>query len=126
MQSNYSMSVTQGLTQVVALEVASNVIVSSLGWKGESMEEKINCWEYMKCGREPNGNKSKELGVCPASTNETHQGVNKGKNAGRFCWKIAGTMCFESVMGISAKEIVSCFFCPFFKKVKQEEGDFFS
>jgi len=27
----------------------------------------VNCWEFKKCGREPNGLKAIELGICPAS-----------------------------------------------------------
>jgi hypothetical protein len=88
------------------------------------MNEKTNCWEYMKCGREPDGANSEKLGTCPASTIEIFTGVNNGINAGRFCWKISGTMCFDSikVKGTFASKILSCSQCPFFKKVKEEEG----
>ena len=86
------------------------------------MKKKLNCWEYMKCGREPDGVNSEKLGTCPASIVEMYTGVNSGINAGRFCWKIVGTMCFETIKGTSALEIISCTQCPFFKKVRNEEG----
>ena len=41
--------------------------------------EKVNCWEYMKCQRQPDGNKSDEMGVCPASMDDTFDGINFGK-----------------------------------------------
>ncbi len=47
--------------------------------------KKINCWKYKKCGQEPGGNKVYELGVCPAATNSTANGINGGKNGGRIC-----------------------------------------
>ena len=50
-----------------------------------------NCWEYMKCGRQPGGDKVVDLGVCPAAEDNSYDGLNRGKNAGRFCWAGAGT-----------------------------------
>ncbi|MBI4689933.1 MAG: hypothetical protein HY754_06665 [Nitrospirae bacterium] len=82
---------------------------------------KLNCWEFKKCGREPGGNKVSELGVCPASTNGTLNGVHEGKNAGRACWVIAGTMCNGEVQGIFAKKYNDCRICDFYQKVKEEE-----
>ena len=70
------------------------------------MNEKLNCWEYMKCGREPDGINSEKFDTCPASTIEMYTGVNDGINAGRFCWKIAGTMYFDSIKGSAALEII--------------------
>ena len=79
----------------------------------------------MKCGREPGGIDSEKLSICPATTAEKYTGVNRGINAGRFCWKVVGTMCFETIRGVSTLEIISCSQCSFFKKV-QEEGKNFS
>jgi len=31
-------------------------------------DKKKNCWEFMKCGREPGGVNAIELGVCRAAT----------------------------------------------------------
>jgi hypothetical protein len=76
----------------------------------------------MQCGREPGGEKTEELGVCPAATDVSHDGLNNGKNGGRICWTIAGTLCGGKVQGIFAEKIGSCFRCEFFKDVRREEG----
>jgi len=83
---------------------------------------RLNCWEFMKCGREPGGEKADELGVCPAATEERYDGIQGGKNAGRVCWLIAGTMCNGKVTGTFALKYSDCKKCPFYNKVKKEEG----
>jgi len=84
--------------------------------------ERQNCWEYMKCGRQLEGDEVAELGVCPAATDTSYDGINFGKNAGRFCWAVAGTLCDEQVQGTFAEKRISCIRCDFFKLVQQEEG----
>ena len=87
---------------------------------------KMNCWEWKKCGRQPGGAKIRDLGVCPASTATAHDGKNNGKNAGRYCWKVAGTLCNGKVQGIYASRLKNCIIaCEFYQKVKEEEGDNF-
>ena len=44
-----------------------------------SQDEKLNCWEVKKCGREPEGAKVAELGECPASTENKLHGVGHWK-----------------------------------------------
>ena len=83
---------------------------------------KQNCWGFKKCGREYGGTKSQELGVCPASVEEKADGVNCGKNGGRVCWALTGTMCGGTIQGEFAKKQTSCMSCDFFKKVQKEEG----
>jgi hypothetical protein len=83
---------------------------------------KLNCWEIKKCGREIGGNKTDDLGVCPAAADEASNGLNEGKNGGRICWSLAGTFCGGKVQGDFAQKTVSCMTCDFFKKVKEEEG----
>lgn len=48
--------------------------------------ERLNCWEYRKCGREVAGANAEELGVCPAALPGEHDGTNKGRFGGRICW----------------------------------------
>jgi hypothetical protein len=72
---------------------------------------KLNCWEYKKCGREVINVKLWECGICPATVETKVDGVNGGKNGGRACWAIAGTLCIED-----------CSKCDFYKLVKEEEG----
>ncbi len=91
--------------------------------KGTSMtSKKKNCWEYMKCGREPGGRNVHKLGVCPASTETRANGINGGKNAGRVCWVMAGTFCKGKVQGTFAKKMTTCLECEFYKHVWKEEG----
>ncbi|MBI5361279.1 MAG: hypothetical protein HZA48_11940 [Planctomycetes bacterium] len=83
---------------------------------------KQNCWEFKKCGREPGGAKVSELGVCPATTDASADGLNGGKNGGRICWAIAGTLCGGKVQGTFPQKHISCLICDFFKKTKEDEG----
>ena len=83
---------------------------------------KQNCWEFKKCGREPGGAKSGELGVCPASLETRTNGVNSGKNGGRACWALAGTLCGGKVQGSFAAKVANCLACEFYQLVGQEEG----
>jgi hypothetical protein len=83
---------------------------------------KMNCWEILKCGREPGGEKASSLGVCPVASNTECDGINGGKNAGRICWAIAGTFCSGKVQGTFAQKKVSCMSCEVFKRIKAEEG----
>lgn len=84
--------------------------------------KKRNCWEYKRCGREPGGNNADELGVCPATTEKRLDGTFDGKNAGRACWVVAGTMCKGTVQGTYAQKLGDCGLCEFYQLVKQEEG----
>jgi hypothetical protein len=83
---------------------------------------KQNCWEIKKCGREINGSKTDEFGVCPAAVETSCNGTNSGTNAGRICWAVAGTFCGGKVQGDFAQKSVSCMSCDVFKQVKTEEG----
>ncbi len=83
---------------------------------------KLNCWELKKCGREPEGNKTAELGVCIAALETRANGINSGTNGGRACWAIAGTLCGGKIQGTFALKLQSCLKCDFFKLVIQEEG----
>ena len=80
-----------------------------------------NCWEHKNCGRYPGGPRSKELGVCPVTTHEELHGAHGGRNAGRACWVIAGSLCGGKVQGTYAQKLTNCWRCDFFTGVKQEE-----
>jgi len=86
-------------------------------------KNRMNCWEYNKCEREPGGQKTAELGICPAAADTSFNGINSGKNAGRICWAVAGTFCGGKVQGAFAEKRISCIGCNFFKIVQKEEGD---
>lgn len=82
----------------------------------------MNCWEFKKCGRQPGGAKAAELGVCPAATTTSVDGVNGGRNGGRACWVLAGTLCGGVVQGTFAAKCANCLKCEFFVLVKGEEN----
>lgn len=86
---------------------------------------KQNCWENKKCGREHGGKHEQDMGICPASIEVRLDTLHGGKNAGRACWIIAGTMCDGTVQGSFAKKLASCEVCSFCKQVAQEEGKVF-
>jgi len=83
---------------------------------------KLNCWDVLKCGREPGGSKVRELGICKAANEAMCSGLNGGKNGGRICWDISGTLCGGAVQGTFAQKRATCISCDFFKQVREEEG----
>lgn len=64
----------------------------------------MNCWEFTRCGREKNGAKASELGICPAYPNN-----------GAQCARIAGTLCGGRVHGSFAYNLQNCMQCAFYK-----------
>lgn len=84
--------------------------------------KKLNCWEFKKCGREPQGARVQELGVCPAAQEAVLDGVHGGVKSGRSCWIVAGTYCKGEVQGSFAQKYHNCSQCDFYKSVKAEEG----
>ena len=81
----------------------------------------VNCWEVKECGKEPGGKNAESSGVCPAAVESRLDGKNHGRNAGRSCWVVAGTMCEGVVQGAFATKLVSCSKCEFFRQVAREE-----
>ena len=80
----------------------------SLYFPYQSIEEsqKINCWEYMKCGREKDSTMK-----CPAYP-----------NFGRMCWAVAGTFCEGKVQGTFAQKYEDCKKCEFYQRVISKES----
>ena len=83
---------------------------------------KMNCWELKKCGRELNGSHVGEFGVCPVSVESSLDGTHGGRNAGRACWVVEGSMCGGRLQGAFAQKYQNCTKCDFYLRVKQEEG----
>src|SRR5574341_1561549 len=90
----------------------------------ESMA-KVNCWESKKCGRILGGEHAKDLGICPAYKEARLDTVHGGRNAGRACWVVAGTLCGGAEQGTFAKKYHNCEKCDFYQTVKNEEGAHF-
>ncbi len=84
-----------------------------------------NCWEAKNCGREVGGSKIGELGVCPASTETKLNGTNNGKNAGRACWVMAGTLCEGKIQGTFEDKMRACMDCDFYAAVQKEPVQYF-
>lgn len=83
---------------------------------------KHNCWEALQCGREPNGIKTKELGVCPATTFAQANGYLGGTNGGRGCTYITGTFCGGIMQGTYKEKEKQCGDCNFYKTLRKEYG----
>ena len=83
---------------------------------------RANCWDVLRCGREPGGARAAVDGPCPAGTDKEASGVNHGTNGGRICWAISDTFCGMDVEGPDPVKFISCFSCDFFFQVLQEEG----
>jgi len=83
---------------------------------------KLNCWEFKKCGRQPQGAKVREMGLCPATVQQELDDVHEGTNAGRACWVVGGTFCKGQVQGTFAQKFKNCEQCEFYQLVRQEEG----
>ncbi|PIX39266.1 MAG: hypothetical protein COZ56_18015, partial [Armatimonadetes bacterium CG_4_8_14_3_um_filter_58_9] len=90
------------------------------------MTTKQNCWEFKQCGREPGGSRVAVLGICPAATDASNNGLNCGVNGGRTCWAVAGTLCGGKVQGTFAQKRLACMACDFFQLVRPEEGNQFT
>lgn len=80
-----------------------------------------NCWEFMGCGRQEGGNRATEYGVCPVYTARNFNGTHGGRNAGRVCWVVAGTLCGGRIQGTFAEKERNCLLCEFYKAVRKEE-----
>jgi len=89
--------------------------------RGIMQNERQNCWQFMRCGREPGGSRVEELGICPAASDGSYDGINRGLNAGRICWAVAGTFCGGQVQGKFADKRSTCVRCDFFKLVRSQE-----
>jgi len=86
------------------------------------MIERLNCWEFMKCGKGPEGNGKSESAPCPVASNSEASGFNNGVNGGRICWLIADRQCNETLVCSPEQDSLSCDSCDFHALVKSEEG----
>jgi hypothetical protein len=84
-------------------------------------KQKVNCWEHKKCGRQPGGPKTADLGICPVPVMSNLNGAHGGTNAGRACWAVAGSLCGGKVQGTYAQKLDNCWRCEFMKSVQKEE-----
>lgn len=71
-------------------------------FQSEEDPPEINCWEYMKCGRDKDSSLK-----CPSYP-----------NFGRVCWVVAGTFCEGKVQGTFAQKSEDCKKCEFYQKMR--------
>ncbi|MBW6487192.1 MAG: HD domain-containing protein [Syntrophobacterales bacterium] len=86
------------------LENALDQLIDRYFSAGLQESPRLNCWEFMKCGREVGGAKADELGICLAYPDH-----------GKHCARIVGTLCGGEVQGSFAQKFGNCRKCPFFK-----------
>ena len=63
----------------------------------------MNCWEFMKCGRDNGGLLAEDKRSCPAYP-----------YYGKSCASVAGTLCGGVVQGTYAMKIFDCVKCDFY------------
>ena len=84
--------------------------------------QKMNCWEFTKCGRKLGGVNSAKDGVCPSAREARLNGAHEGKWAGRACWVVSNTLCNGVRQGGFGEKYATCAKCGFHLHVKGEEG----
>ncbi|MBU0730050.1 MAG: hypothetical protein KKE17_08495 [Proteobacteria bacterium] len=88
---------------------------------------KLNCWEFKNCGRIEGGAREAECGICPAYGEIRLDGLNAGKNGGRVCWFVEGTLCDNCVRkeadGTYLDKYKRCLKCNFYKYVEEQQGE---
>jgi len=83
------------------------------------MSDKLNCWEFKNCGREPGGLLAARYGVCPVARAYKYDGRNDGQAAGRACWLVPRR--FEHAnRRAQIPTIAACRDCAFFRRVQFE------
>ena len=82
----------------------------------------VNCWDYKQCGLGPGGEHVAERGLCPCAESGPYDGRNAGTFAGRFCWKVEGSLCYDTIQATAADKMTTCIRCDFFKHIRQEAG----
>ena len=63
----------------------------------------MNCWEFLKCGREAGGTKADEFGTCPAYPDK-----------GKTCARVAGTFHNGRMQGSFATKLGTCKDCDYY------------
>jgi hypothetical protein len=87
--------------------------------KTESLKK--NCWEF-KGNRQRRKVCKEGCSQCLVPQMANYDGINGGKNGGRICWLIIGTLCDKNVQLTFSHKLNTCIKCDFYKSVKQEEG----
>ncbi len=73
----------------------------------------------------PGGSATDKKGVCPVAVEKCRWGENRGLHAGRYSWKVVGTLGEEKPQESVAEKMRVCEMYEIFKRVRVEEGDRF-
>lgn len=84
---------------------------------------KENCWEFNRCGREIGGVNAGKDGVCPAAGNFSADGFCGGKNGGRACIYVIGTLCGGDRQRTYESKEKQCCGCGFYLRLKREHAE---
>lgn len=83
----------------------------------------LNCWNWKNCGRYPGGPNSNKLGVCPAASDSKSDGYLNGRNAGRACIFVAGTLCGGNKQGNYSDKKKNCMECDYYEALINHFGE---
>lgn len=83
------------------------------------MTQKLNCWEFKNCGREPGGALADQMGICPTALEMKRDGDNGGRAAGRVCWTVP--LDNDGEQSLKCCTDKACLSCHFYKRVQFEE-----
>ena len=84
---------------------------------------RMNCWEYMASGRHRDGSGKEGCSQCPVPQMTNYDGINGGRNGGRACWIITGTLGDRDVQMTFSHKLATCLKCNVYIAIKEEEGD---
>lgn len=88
--------------------------------RGTEVPAKLNCWEFMGCDTLIRDELAGAF--CPVVTARILDAVHGGRNGGRVCWIVPGTLCGGSAQGNAVQKARTCQDCDFYRSVLAEEG----
>lgn len=102
------------------------LIISAVTKWITDMKKLLNCWDVMRCGFGPDGDRTGRHGLCPAARETSIAGVHGGRYGGRACWFVADTFeCGNGARGNFQSKYPVCMNCRFYWQVREEQGDDF-
>lgn len=88
-------------------------------------KKRQNCWEFWEYDLRKSLTESPTCRKCPAVVDMRLDGVHGGRNAGRACWVVPGTLCGGELHGEYQEKKKTCMSCDFFRSVRSHEEPFF-
>jgi len=90
--------------------------------KAGAQSAKMNCWDFKRCNSNTGNDRIKKSDVCPVFSKTALDGINGGKNGGRSCWLIPGTLCGSRIQRAIIPKSIACRLCDFKRHVLREEN----